>query len=666
MAFGPRSSVASERLTRRASRCAGFFLLALGLLARSACAQLPSPRLDSAFPLGGRIGTAVEVVLTGSEMPDASALIFENAGLVATRIDTLKFRVAIASDCPRGMHEMRAVSRYGVSTPLPFVVSDIPEMLDAGANHTRETATKMDVPQIVHGRADAEQQDFYKFSAKKDQTLQIACISYGLDSPMDPVLVVTDAKGATVAEGDDELDRDAVIRFVVPADGEYFLVVHDKLFAGSAAHAYRLAVGEDAATIMPTPLAGNGDDFGAAGAKAIAEVEPNDLPATAQAIDLPGEVQGTFDCDWFTCRAEANRPLWLEIIADREGNASDALLVIYKVTHDAGGQEQARQVLELDDQPDLPAPPVWQVASRDPAGRFVPDESATYRFRLTDRFGGHGHYRFIVREAAPDFSLRSLGESPANEDKKIFKWQPNLRRGGSAYFHIAALRRGYDGEINLRAEGLPESVTASGWISAGSATGFLVLQAKPEAPPWAGYVRVFGEGGGLTREIHCVNYRWTVDNRDNQRLASRLVQFAVGIADEVAPIGIAATESKTWETNPGADLEIPLQFTRANPNAQPKGEWQLAPVNLPGLKKFDPLKFDGAAAKEAKLVLRLQKDGNDLKPGTYTMLLRARGSVAYKADAKGGSRDVKDVEFSGPITVKVAEPAATPAGASIK
>ena len=40
--------------------------------------------------------------------------------------------------------------------------------------------------------------------------------------------------------------------------------------------------------------------------------------------------------------------------------------------------------------------------ARDPAGRFVPDESATYRFRVTDRFARHGNYRFVVRDATPD------------------------------------------------------------------------------------------------------------------------------------------------------------------------------------------------------------------------------------------------------------------------
>ena len=88
----------------------------------------------------------------------------------------------------------------------------------------------------------------------------------------------------------------------------------------------------------------------------------------------------------------------------------------------------------------------------------MPEETATYRIRVFDRFGSHRSYRLIAREATPDFEVLALPESLANEDKKLFKWQPNLRRGGSAHFPVAALRRGYDGEIVLRAEGLPEGV----------------------------------------------------------------------------------------------------------------------------------------------------------------------------------------------------------------
>jgi hypothetical protein len=642
----------------RAVRLFGAVLVG-ALVCRIEChAQLPSPRLDTAFPLGARAGTEVEVTLTGSDLTDPSGLFFDADGLTATKIDALKFRVAVAANCARGLHEMRLAGRYGLSTPLPFVVGDVPELLDAGSNHTRETATALSIPQVVHGRSEAEQRDFYKFSARKEQTIHIVCSACVLDSPMDPVLAILDTKNATLMRGDDELDRDAELTFVPPADGDYFLDVHDKLFAGSAKHGYRLALTFESPCSIPLLAPASVADDAISEPKPIAEVEPNDNPAAAQHIELPATVEGKFDSDWFTFRGEPSRPLWFEIIADRKRPGCDPMLVVYKVARDNDGREQSKRVLELDDSPNFPAPPFWQAGSRDPMGRFVPDQPAEYRISVSDRFRGSGHYRLIVREAAPDFALLGLGESPANEEKKIFQWQPNMRRGGSAYFHAAAIRRGYEGEIMLRAEGLPEGITASGCIPAGSSTDILVLRATADAKPWSGFFRVFGEGEGVRRELGCIHYRWNVDNRDNQRLAAHLVHCAIGVADEAAPLVIVLTETKPYEVSLGADVEITVEFERPNSQALPKGEWQIAPANFPGLKKFEPFKFDGSGAKGAKLVLHLQKDGNTLKPGTYSFFLRARGIVGYKSDAKAQARDLKHVEFSAPITVKLCEAAA--------
>jgi len=626
--------------------------------------QLPSPRLDTAFPQGVQAGTSAEVTLAGAELGDVSALVFSGAGLSATKIEGLKFRVAAAADATRGFQELRVTNSFGISTPLPFIVSDAVEVVDAGKNQTRETALALSIPGVVHGRADAEQRDFYKLTAKTGQALQLACSACALDSVMDPVVTVIDATGRTIARGDDQLDRDAELSFVAPADGEYFVVVHDKVFAGSAAHQYRLAVAADpAATVaVPLRLPAGAADFNVGAPQRVAEIEPNDTPATAQAPTLPAEVQATFDVDWFAFQGEAGKPLWLEVFAERDGHASDAALVVHKVTRDAQGAETSKMVLELDDHVGVPGPPQWLLGSRDPAASFVPDAAGIYRVQVVDRFRSRRPYRLIVREAVPDFAVVALADSPANEDKKLFKWQPNVRRGGSAAFPIAALRRGYDGEIILRVEGLPEGLTAGGVIAAGALTGVLVFQATADAKPWCSAVRVVAEGGGAAREVQAVSYRWNVDNRDNVRLAGRLSNVALGVADEVAPLSIAATESKVWEAAIGADLEIPLKLTRPNADAQAKGEWQLAPVGLPGLAKFDAVKVDGAAANDAKLVLKLQnKDGNTFKAGTYTVWIRGRGTVAYKADAKDKVRDLKHVEFSTPLTLTLKDPPAVAA-----
>ncbi len=433
----------------------------------------------------------------------------------------------------------------------------------------------------------------------------------------------------------------------------------DKILAVGGQFPYRLTLTTipNAGSQLPpanSPAAATLPDCN--GLPAFAEAEPNDSPAQAQKLALPCVVSGVLDREWSTFDLEKGRALWLEAVSEREGQPSDPLLIVYKITKDASGAEQSKQVLELDDTADLPAPPRWRAGSRDPSGKFTADETATYRVMLSDRFNRHAPYRLVIRDDRPEFALLALPESPANieAEKKYFVWQPLVRRGGSAFFHIAALRRGYDGDIALRVEGLPPGLVAQGRIAAGAQTGVLVFNATADAAPWAGYVHVFGEGGGISREARGVSYRWNVGNTDAQRLDAGLCKVAIAITEEAAPLTIAPAEEKIWEAVIGGALEIPLKIAR---NGQPKGEWQLAPVGLPGLNKFDPIKIDGAVASEAKLVFNFaNKDGNAFVVGTHTFFVRTRGVVSYKPDEKTAAKDLKDIEFSTPITVKLSEP----------
>ena len=663
----------SKLQTPNDSRTRTSFPLAFGVWPRAAAvaatmltasAQLPVARFDTVFPHSGKAGTEIEIAVTGPDLNDLTTLAFDAPGFTATKIDALKFRVAIAPDCAPGPHELRAIGRYGISTPATFIVGDAPEVLDPANNHARAAALAVPVPVSINGLADFGQIDVYKFPAKAAGTIALAVAAQSLDSSMNPTLVIRDAAGREVARALNTRDRDAAIEFTPPADGEYFAEVFDHLFSGGVQFPYRLTLtsAPNAGSKLPPanfPATATLPDT--AGLSPIAEIEPNDASSQAQRLALPCIVSGVLDREWFTFDLIKGRALWLEAVSERDGLPSDPLLVVYKITKDANGAEQSKVVLELDDTADLPGPPHWRAGSRDPSGKFVADETATYRVMLSDRFNRHTPYRLVIRDDRVEFALLALPESPANieAEKKYFVWQPLVRRGGSAFFHIAALRRGYDGDVALRVEGLPPGLTAQGRIAAGAQTGVLVFNATADAAQWAGYVRVLGEGGGITREARGVAYRWNVGNTDAQRLDAGLCKIAIAIAEETAPLTIASAEEKVWEAVIGGALEIPLKIARTG---QPKGEWQLAPVGLPGLNKFEPIKIDGAAATDAKLVFDFaNKDGNAFVAGTHTFFVRARGVVGYKPDEKTAAKDLKDIEFSMPITVKLGEAAAVSA-----
>jgi hypothetical protein len=575
----------------------------------------------------------------------------------ASKIDGMRFRLVASADCKPAVVEIRAVNRLGITNARPFVVGGLPVVLEADKNSQPGSAMPLETPCVVHGHADAEQRDYYKIRGHGGEPLHITCTAFHLDSPMDPVITVVDPTGRTLQRGDDECDRDASFTWEPPGDGDFFVEVHDKTFGGGAAHAYRLSITRAGPRDGLFDDAQSGREDATLPCRQVAETEPNNDRETAQAIETPVVVTGRFDDDYFVFDADPAQPLWIDVTCTGSSDGgADPLVVIEKVSKNANGEEQSKQVLELDDQNDLPTPPFWQSGSRNPSGKFVPDEKARYRLLLRDRFGAHGEYRLLLTRAEPDFSVIALGECPANEEKKIFRWQPNARRDGSAYFHVAARRRNYDGEITLGAFGLPEGLHASGAIPAGTSMGVLTFHADANAKPWAGLFRVFADGGGVMREAQCMSYRWPVDSRDNQRLAPRTGGFAIGIADEPAPISIRVAEATTrWESAIGAKLEIPLQFAFPSAEIRAKGEWQIVPIGLTGLKKVEPLKFDAATAKDAKLVLNFQKEGNAFQPGTFTFWPRASGTVAYKENPTAKPRDLKHVEYGGPIQIHLSE-----------
>lgn len=110
---------------------------------------------------------------------------------------------------------------------------------------------------------------------------------------------------------------------------------------------------------------------------------------------------------------------------------------------------------------------------------------------FTDLFGGtrkdaRNIYRLAVRKAAPDFALVAWGlhMELRNGDRNALS-KPISLRGGStmALEVIAFLCDGFNGEIDIAMDGLPEELTAHGRkIPAGQSRGLMLVTANQNAP----------------------------------------------------------------------------------------------------------------------------------------------------------------------------------------
>lgn len=216
-------------------------ILLLGTMTTYTRAELPSIRLDRVTPLGGGAGTTVELQAIGREHVGVTGLWFDHPGLKAEVVEKGKYRIAIAPDVPEGTYDVRVVGRYGISNPRQFAVSHgLTDVAEKEPNNTPVEAQPIGLDSVVHGSSDGNNQDLFRFPAKKGQRVTLSCEAQRLDSEMDASLILADAVGKILASNGDYYGRDPFIDFVAPADGEYIVTVHDLSYRGG--FPYRLVV----------------------------------------------------------------------------------------------------------------------------------------------------------------------------------------------------------------------------------------------------------------------------------------------------------------------------------------------------------------------------------------------------------------------------------------
>jgi hypothetical protein len=184
------------------------------------------PYVTTHFPLGGQRGQTVEVELKGANLENANKMLLH-----------------LAANAPIGQREIRASSPRGLSNPVSFEVSDLPQYLEREPNSALDQADLVNVPASLNGRIQAERDyDAYKFHAEKDQqlTFEVQAGRYG--SPLDALLTITDARGNVLSRNDDTSGADARLDQKFPESGEYVVIIEDLLERGGENYTYRLNV----------------------------------------------------------------------------------------------------------------------------------------------------------------------------------------------------------------------------------------------------------------------------------------------------------------------------------------------------------------------------------------------------------------------------------------
>jgi hypothetical protein len=572
----------------------------------SASAQsvgLPAPRLLTTTPMGGKVGTDVEIRITGENLEEAGDLSFSDPRLTASpktgadgKVIPNVYVVKIAPDCPPGIYEARVMTRLGISSTRIFSVGTLDEVVETKPNTTAAEALTMHVGSVANGTLADRSIDFLKFEAKKGQRLLLDCAARGIDSKLTPTVIVADDKGRDLA-----VDRRAgFLEFIPPADGSYLIKIHDLTFKGNESIFYRLALRElkpgEPIALQPGTSAVNAFSWPPAGlatAATLTEADPDDAGGKPQKVTLPMDVAGRFfpaaDTDVYEFEAKKGETWWVEVASDRLGRPTDATVLVQKVTKAKGPDGKETETLaDIVELTDVPSPvrvssngyaydgPVYDAGTADPMGKVEIKEDGVYRLRITDLFGGTRRdpdnvYRLIVRQAKPDFALVgwAIHMELRNGDRNALSKPLALRGGTTMALEVVAYRRdGFDGPIDLALEGLPEGVTASGLkIPAGQSRGMVLVTASENAPRGFARAKFVGraEVGGekLERAGRLASVSWPIPDSWGEIPSPRLVaDVPVSVSGFDKSTITVAPKSQKIDAKAGEKLTIPLTITR--------------------------------------------------------------------------------------------------------
>jgi hypothetical protein len=206
----------------------------------------PRPRM--VYPAGGKAGEELAADFVGDvagpihqalRLPDAPSdeyrVLAEQGGQTAPSANHV--RVSTFANVLEAEPNNDAKTATPAAAPTTAPTATTPASATTAATTTAQPPVAFNG--VIGTKGDA---DWFRFTARKDQALDVHVYARQLRSPLDSVLSVHDAAGKSLANNDDTGGPDSYVRFQVPADGDYLLRVTDHLGNGGPDYVYRVEV----------------------------------------------------------------------------------------------------------------------------------------------------------------------------------------------------------------------------------------------------------------------------------------------------------------------------------------------------------------------------------------------------------------------------------------
>lgn len=396
------------------------------------------PVVTNVFPLGGQKGTTVDVQVRGFNLNSLWVLPDQGDSVGGGTVT----KVALPGE--GGWNRFAAVtpptSKGAIYATKVLAVGDDPEIMQQPDTDSLQKAQRVTVPCTINGRLSQQSlvllpkkaikpiSHFYRFTAKKGQSLLLDVMARRLGSPLDSEIEILDTEGNPVER--------AVLRAVFQT--EVTLSDRDSASTGIRIFAWDgvnvndyMMVGREVLQVLEMPRGPDSDIFyrsyrgqrlGVVGT--TPEFHSIGAPVYKVEIHPPGS---TFSPNGYP-------------------------LTHVNYRNDDGG-------------------PLF---GKDSHLEFTPPRDGEYIVRLTDARGQNGEdyaYRLLIHPPRPDYRISMSPE------------HPNLPKGGSTTVTVECERYdGFNEPIEVRLEGLPPGFTAtSSYIEPGETATTLLLSAAPEA-----------------------------------------------------------------------------------------------------------------------------------------------------------------------------------------
>jgi hypothetical protein len=204
------------------------------------------PKLTRIEPAAAKRGQKIVITLTGEQLaqgtdfvstiPEATARVLPE-GKSAT---SLSAEIALPPLTPAGVYQVFVKNAIGQSNQMPITIDLFDLKQETEPNDSAKIGQKVTLPVSVAGKIDrAGDVDFYRFEARAGQGIGVQALTAGTGSKLDPVLVLVDESGRTVAESGNGLLGHTCLKA-----GVFALGIRDKEYRGGNGFHYRLHIGD--------------------------------------------------------------------------------------------------------------------------------------------------------------------------------------------------------------------------------------------------------------------------------------------------------------------------------------------------------------------------------------------------------------------------------------